>query len=407
LGVDTIVEGAVLRSGDRVRITAQLIRASSDKHLWAKSYQGNVQDVIALQDQIALDIAQQIRSTLAPSTLAIVAGGRTIKPDAYESYLQGEYLLNRWTRESIPKAANHFERAIAIDPEYVPAYTKLAGSYQILVNIGMMPQNIGSEKAKSLVARALQLDPQFPAAHAIRGWNLLLYDLDFSTAATEFKRALELNPNSVEGHEGLANYYATMGDSKESVLEMQRAREVDPLSLIVNFDLCNTLYLARRFDEALAQCNQTLALERRASILRLTGAVYAARGAYPQAAVAFREADEMRGIPPGLLVASQGVENTAAFRAYWVKVLQLRNSNIRDGKEDPLFVAQAYIRAGNDEEAVGWLEKAFQSRAFGITYLAVDPTFDQLHSDPRFLALLHRIDVPTTLTSGPKSTTPH
>jgi tetratricopeptide (TPR) repeat protein len=359
--------------------------------------------VIALQDQIALEIAQQIRSTLALPVSLSSAGSRTIKPDAYESYLQGEYLLNRWTRESIPKAAVYLERAISIDPEFVPAYTKLAGTYQILVNIGMMPQNVGSEKAKSLVARTLQLDPQFPAAHAIRGWNLLLYDLDFSTAAAEFKRALELNPNSLEGHEGLANYYATMGYGKESVLEMQRAREIDPLSLIVNFDFCSTLYLARRFDEALTQCNQTLALERRASILRLTGAVYAARGAYSQAAAAFREADELRGIPPNLLVASEGVETAAAFQAYWLKLLQLRDSNIKAGKEDPLFVAQAYTRAGNDEEAVGWLEKAFQTRAFGITYLAVDPTFDQLHSDPHFVSLLHRIGIPLNLTSGPKS----
>jgi TolB-like protein len=260
LKVDAIVEGTVVRSGERVRITAQLIEASADKHLWAQSYQADVRNVLGLQEEVANAIAQQIQIRLTPLQQMGMGSGRMISPDSYESYLKGNYFLNRFTPDSIRKAAEYFRKAIDQDPSYAPAYCKLAGTYEILGNMGVIPNDVAHLKAKPLIAKALELDPRSGAAHAVRGWSLLLKDLDFAAASADFKSAVELSPNQVEGHQGLGDYYATMGNMQESVLEMERAREVDPVGLIVNYDLCMMLYFARRYDEALAQCKANLDL---------------------------------------------------------------------------------------------------------------------------------------------------
>src|SRR5215469_4652657 len=158
---------------------------------------------------------------------------------------------------SIRQAADSFQKAIDKDPSYVPAYTKLAGCYQILANIGVIRREIAAPRVRFLLVKALELDPEFGPAHAVRGWLLLLEDLNFTAAGTEFKRAVELSPNTVEGHKGLGDYYATIGQPEEAVLELERARELDPLASIVNLDLCRMLYFARQYDDASLSAKQT------------------------------------------------------------------------------------------------------------------------------------------------------
>jgi TolB-like protein/Tfp pilus assembly protein PilF len=260
LNVDAVVEGTVVRSGGQVRITAQLIQASTDKHLWSQSYQRDLKDVLGLQNEIASAIAKRIRTTLAPGEQIRSEVQRPVNFEAYESYLRGEYFLNRFTPDSLRKAANYFQQAIEKDPNYPPAYIRLASCYQILGDMTAIPQKVAYPKAKLLIAKALELDPQLAIAHALRGWDLLDYELDFAAAGVEFQRAVELNPNAPEGHLGLGSYYAAMGQMQESVQQSQRARELAPLDFIVNLHLCNMLYYVRRYDEALAQCkaNQDL-----------------------------------------------------------------------------------------------------------------------------------------------------
>jgi len=390
LKVEGVVEGTVQRSGDQVRITAQLIHAPSDRHLWAKTYQSNMRDLMTLQNQIAGAIAQQIQSTLVREPPR-VGWEQSVNPEAYEAYLKGDYFLNRFTRDSMPKAAEYFEQAVRDDPDFVPAYAKLAGTYLMLGNIGMLPQSQSNQKVKPLIAKALQIDPQFAAVHAEAGWNALHYDLDFARASAEFRRAVELNPNAVEGHEGLANYYAAIGDMGQSVLEMKRARELDPLSLIVNLDLCSVLYFARRYDEALAQCKATIELDQRTNILRLTAGVYAPMGMYSEAAQAFSRADELRGAGNAVHVSAGQIQSATSFKNYWKTVLGRGVEKVGNGNESAFYIAQAYAYAGEDVQAMTWLEKAYESRAFGITYIAVDPLFDHYRSNPRFAALLQRM----------------
>jgi TolB-like protein/DNA-binding winged helix-turn-helix (wHTH) protein len=399
LKVDAIVEGTVVRSGGKVRITAQLIQVSTDKHLWAQSYEGDLKDVLALQREIASAVAKQIRMTLTPHEQIRTGIERPINPDAYEAYLRGEYFLNRFTPDSIRKAADYFQQAIEKDPNYPAAYTKLAGCYQILANMGVMPKTVVYPKVKLLVAKALELDPQFAAAHAVRGWGLLLYELDFAAAAPEFKRAVELNPNGIEGHEGLGTYYATVGQLEESVQEMERARELDPLGLIVNNDLCRMLYFARRYDDALAQCKANLDLDPNSfRVFRMIGAIYAAKGMDSDAALAFLQAHTLAGDPAVLIAALKRGERDSGVTGQWNALLQFYSEDIKSGKADPFDVATGYAYAGNTDKALTWLEKAMKARCYGITYLGVDPAFDRLRSDPRFVFLLRRIRLPQNAT---------
>ena len=392
LNVDAIVEGTVVRSGGKVRITAQLIQAPADKHLWAQSYDGDLKDVLSLQNAIANAIAKQIRINLTPREQIRLGIQRPVSPQGYELYLRGEYLLNKFTPDSIRQAANSFQKAIDKDPIYVPAYAKLAGCYQILANMAVIPRETAVPKVKFLLAKALELDPDFGPAHAVRGWILMLEDLNFTAAGTEFKRAVELSPNTVEGHEGLGDYYATIGQPEEAVLELERAREVDPLASIVNFDLCQMLYFARQYDDALAQCTANLDLDPNpARALRQLAAIYAAKRMDSEATAAFLRSLEVAGAPPAVITAAKRGANDFGLSGYWKALIPFMLENADGGEPNPWTLAVAYASTGNNDKALLWLGKAIDARCFGVTYLRVDPTFDSLRSDSRFQNLLHRM----------------
>jgi TolB-like protein/DNA-binding winged helix-turn-helix (wHTH) protein/Tfp pilus assembly protein PilF len=395
LNVDAIVEGTVVRSGGQVRIAAQLIQAPVDKQLWAQSYQGDLKDVLGLQHEVANAIAKQIRMTLTPNEQIRVGIGRPLNPEAYEAYLRGEYFLNRFTSDSIRKAVDYFQLAIDKDPNYAPAYSKLAGCYQILGNMGTIPKKVAFPRAELFVAKALELDPQFGPAQAVQGWTLLQYKLDFTTAGAKFKRAVELNPNAVEGHEGLGDYYATMGRLQESVQEAERARELDPLATIVNYDLCGMLFFARRYDDALAQCKANLDLDPNSvRSLWLIGGIYAAKGMNSEAVSAFLQAMQLGGAPPGMIAAAKTGARDSGLKGFWKALTAFLPENVANGNLEPFDAAVSYANAGDNDLALRSLEKAVEARCYGITYLGVNPIFDDLRSDPRFVSLLRRIGLP-------------
>jgi TolB-like protein/DNA-binding winged helix-turn-helix (wHTH) protein/Tfp pilus assembly protein PilF len=397
LNVDAVVEGTVMRSGGQVRITVQLIQASTDKHLWSQSYQRDLKDVLGLQNEIASAIAKRIRTTLAPGEQIRSEVQRPVNFEAYESYLRGEYFLNRFTPDSLRKAADYFQQAIEKDPNYPPAYIRLASCYQILGDMTAIPPKVAYPKAKLLIAKALELDPQLAIAHALRGWDLLDYELDFAAAGAEFQRAVELNPNAPEGHLGLGGYYAAMGQMEESVQQSQRARELAPLDFFVNLQLCNMLYYARRYDEALAQCKANQDLDPRSpDALDPLGAVYAAKGMDSEAASTFLRSQELWGASPAMIAALKTGQTESGLRGFWTAWLHFQRASIAAGKEDPMVVACIYSRAGDTDKALTWLEKAFKARRTWIIFLGVNPAFDSLRSDPRFVSLLRRIGLPHT-----------
>jgi len=398
LNVDAVIEGTVVRSSGQVRIAAQLIQASTDKHLWSQSYQRDLKDVLGLQHEIASAIAKQIRMALTSGEQIRAAIKQPVNLEAYESYWRGEYFLNRVTPDSLHKAADYFRQAIEKDPSYPSAYTKLAACYEILGKMGAIPPKVAFPKAKPLIAKALELDPQFASAHAQQGWVLLDYDFDFAAAGAELQRAVELNPNGADGHLGLSDYYAAMGRLQESVQEAQRARELDPLDWLVNTNLCYKLYLARRYEEALAQCKANLDLDASSPIPHgQLGAIYAAKGMDSEAASEFLRSHELGGAPPVLIAALQAGVRDSGLAGYWTAWLRFQRASIA-AEEDPMLLAFLYIRTGDTDNALIWLEKAFKARRSGITMLGVGPEFDSLRSNPRFVSLLRRIGLPQSKT---------
>jgi TolB-like protein/DNA-binding winged helix-turn-helix (wHTH) protein len=393
LNVDAILEGTVMRSGEQVRVTAQLIQAPSEKTLWAHSYQRELLDVLSLQNEIAGAVAKQVRTSLSPAEQMPAKIRRPVNLAAYEAYWKGEYFLDRCTPESVLKAVDYFQEAIAKDPDHIAAYNQLAASYQILGALGVLPKNESQSKAHLAMEQALARDPISGAAHAHKGWGALLSDLDFATAGAEFKRAVELSPNGVEGHQGLGEYYAAIGDLDQAVVEAERARELDPLSLIVNLNVCRMLYLARRFDEALAHCKANLELdpEHQRSLWRI-GAIYAARGEEAEATSFFVRAFERSESSPAELAAVKKGAQEFGLRGMWKASLQFIEANHE--REDAFGTALAYTYAGNKDRALTSLDRAYEERSFGIAWLAVDPAYDSLRSDPRFAALLRRMRFP-------------
>jgi len=394
LNVEVIVEGTVVRSGDQVRITAQLVQAKEEKHLWAQSYEGNLKDVLGLQDEIARAVAKQIRSTLTPRKEIPQGVARPANPAAYESYWKGEYFLDKLTPESVKKAADYFQDAVVKEPDYVAAYNKLAAAYQILGNMGALSKSESRSKSALAIDKALALDALSGPAHAQKGWGALLNDLDFTTAEAEFKRAVELSPNEVQGHQGLADYYAAVGQVDQAVLEMERARQVDPLSFIVNFGVCRILYFARRFDEALAQCKVNLNFDPKSQLtLWNIKAIYQAKGIDADAATVFLQAAEASGAPLDVIATLKKAQHESGLREM-CKAWLLRPNQSDERREDLLTWASIYSCAGNKDKALVLLKRAIDERSFGIVWLGVDPTYDDLRSDPRFVSVLRRVGLP-------------
>jgi len=263
LNVDAVVEGTVLRSGDQVRITAQLIEASTDKHIWSQSYEGELRDTLALQNRVAGAIADQIRINLTPQEQAALKNVRVVNPEAYESYLKGRYFWNKRTADGLKVALAYFQQAIEEDPKYAQAYSGLADTYALLGDwqYAVMTPKEAFPKAKAAAIRALELDSSLGEAHNSLAFVLDGFDWDFDSAGKEFQQAIELNPGYATAHHWYAWHMSLLGRFDDAIAEMRKAENLDPLSLIINADLAELLILAHSYDESIRQSRKTIEMD--------------------------------------------------------------------------------------------------------------------------------------------------
>ena len=263
LNVDAVVEGTVLRSGDQVRITAQLIEASADKHLWSQSYEGELRDTLALQNQVARAIADQIRINLNPQEQAALKNVKVVNPEAYESYLKGRYFWNKRTADGLKVALAYFNQAIDEDPKYAQAYSGLADTYALLGDwqYAVMTPKEALPKAKAAAIKALELDSTLGEAHNSLAFCFDAFDWDFDSAGKEFRRAIELNPGYATAHHWYAWHLSLLGRYDEAIAEMRKAENLDPLSLIINADLAELLVIAHSYDESIRQSRKTIEMD--------------------------------------------------------------------------------------------------------------------------------------------------
>jgi TolB-like protein/DNA-binding winged helix-turn-helix (wHTH) protein/Tfp pilus assembly protein PilF len=395
LNVDAVVEGSVLRSGDQVRITAQLIEASADKHIWAQSYEGEIRDTLVLQNRVARAIAEQIHVTLNRHEQAALGNSRAVNPEAYEAYLTGRYYWNKRTGDGLKRAIDHFNRALDKDPNYAQAYTGLADSYALSGDweYGLLSPDDAFPKAKAAATKALVLDDNLAEAHTSLAFVLDLYDWNWELAEHEYKRAIALNPSYATAHHWYAWHLIVMGRPSEAVAESRKAENLDPLSPIISADLADALCVAHLCDESVQQSRKTLEMHPHFAVAHYQlGQALAQKRMHNEAIASLQRAIELsRGNTAfeSNLAYVYAISGRTDEAIKIIKDLEGRPS--RPASTDP-HIALIYVGLGDRDQAMSWLNKAYEAR-FNPSIL-MRPAFDPLRSDVRFQDLLRRIGLP-------------
>lgn len=393
LNVAAVVEGTIQQSATRVQVNLKLIDASSDRTLWAESYQRDVQNTLELNNQIARAIANRAAVTLTPREAARLAQTTPVNPKVYEAYLKGRYFWNRREEPAMQQAIFHFEEALALDAGYAPAYSGLADSYALYGSYGWtLPGGDPWKRALAAAERALQLDELLADGHTSRARIALNYELDWVGAGNGYRRALELNPGYANAHHWYGYYLMLSGRVKEGEAEMRRALELDPLSPIINANIGFASYVGRRYDEALAHWRNALAMHRDYALLHsyMVGA-FVAKGMYDNA---------LGELEKSAAVSGEGSEEMA-MRAHIYgrmgRTMEARAllSKVVSRNDTPgYFIAMGYAGLGDRDAAFTWLDKTVQERWGPFNELNADPLFDALRDDARFPSLLSQIGLP-------------
>jgi TolB-like protein/Tfp pilus assembly protein PilF len=395
LNVDAVVEGTVLRSGDQVRITAQLIEASTDKHLWSQSYEGELRDTLALQSRVASAIADQIRINLTPRELAALKNVKIVNPEAYESYLKGRYFWNKRTAEGLKVALAYFKQAIEEDPKYAKAYSGLADTYALLGDwqYAVMTPKEAFPEAKAAAIHALELDNTLGEAHNSLAFVLDGFDWDLDAGGKEFQRAIELNPGYATAHHWFAWHLSLLGRFDEAITEMRKAENLDPLSLIINADLAELLDLAHFYDESIRQSRKTIEMDPNFALAHNQLAqAYLQKHMYAEAVAELKKAVQLSGDSPTCIANLARAYVASGERGEALTLLGNLKKRSNPGYSNATEIAMIYASLGDTDQAMTWLEKGYQER-FNPGVL-LRPGFDPLRSDPRFQNLLRRIGLP-------------
>jgi TolB-like protein/DNA-binding winged helix-turn-helix (wHTH) protein/Flp pilus assembly protein TadD len=391
LGVDTVVEGTVLRAGSRVRVSAQLIDAATDKHLLSRTFEQDLEDVFKLQQDVAHAVAQLITSSLKAGEIGRLSPAMPVHPDAYQAFMLGRFYWFKRTQEGYWKSIEYFQQAIAREPDYALAYMGLADSYFSLQNAEIVPQLQFKAQERAAILKALALDDSLAEAHTSLAHAQEMEDWDFAAAEKEYRRAVELNPNYALAHQWLGNDLAIRGRSEEALEESRKAMALDPLSALYHASYGHRIAYARRFDDAAAECKKALELDANhptASVY--LGQIEEYRGLFPNAIVRFRKAYDSTGSPLHLAnLAHAYARNGNRDEAR--NILDRLQTLAKIRYVSPYAIALVYIGMADRDRAFVWLQKAAAERSPSLTTLKVDPVFDDLRGDPRFVSLLRQI----------------
>ena len=395
LNVDAIVEGTVLRSGDQVRITAQLIDAVADKHLWSQSYEGELKDTLALQNQVARAIADQIRINLNPQEQAALKSAKVVNPEAYQSYLKGRYFWNKRTPDSLKVALAYFNQAIDEDSNYAQAYSGLADTYALLGDwqYAVMTPKEALPKAKIAATKALELDNTLSEAHNSLAFCFDAFDWDLESAGKEFQRAIELNPGYATAHHWHAWHLSLLGRYDEAIEEMKKAKNLDPLSLIINADLAELLVIAHFSDESIIQSRKTIEMDPNFALAHNQLAqAYLQKHMNREAIAELQKAVELSGSSPTCVANLARAYAASGKTSEAIKLLGDLKKHSNRSYSDASEIAVIYAALGDKDQAMRWLEIGYAER-FNPGVL-LRPGFDPLRSDPRFQDLVLRIGFP-------------
>jgi len=395
LNVDAVIEGSFMRSGGRVRITAQLIDAAVDKHLWAKSYDGDVRDTLALQSRVARAIADEIRVNVQPNEQAALKNVKAVNPDAYEAYLKGRYFWNKRTADGLKKAKDYFDEAVAKAPDYGPAYSGLADTYALLGDwqYGVMPSREALPAAKAAATKAVELDDTLGEAHTSLGFVFSGFDWEWVSAEKEFRRSIDLTPGYATAHHWYAWHLSLMGRHGEALAEMRKARSLDPLSLIINADLAEILLIAHFDDESAQQSRKTIEMDPDFALAHNQLAeAYLHKHRLDDAITEFRKAVQLSEGSPICTANLARAYVLSGRRADAEQLLIGLKQRSNPAYSNAAEIAMVYAALGENAQAMAWLERGYGER-FNPGVL-LRPGFDALRTDPRFRDIEHRVGLP-------------
>jgi serine/threonine protein kinase/Tfp pilus assembly protein PilF len=391
LEVDAVVEGSVMVSGNRVRITAQLIEARTDRNLWSKSYERDLNDVLALQSELAKSIAKEIKIAVTPEEEAVLTLSRPSNPEAFQLYMKGRHFWQMRTEEGLRMAIQRFSEALAIDPDYALAYAGIADAYNMLGSYDILPPHEVYPKAKEAAQRALELDQTLAEAYSSLAWVKFVYDWDFFGAESDFKWSIGLNPSYATAHQWYGAFLRDRGRFLEALASIQKARELDPLSLPVKVSTGLIYFYAGEYDQAIVHCQKALDMDEDFSWAhQVLGMAYFQKSQLEKAIQHFQRSVELS-------------DGSLLYRSYLAHALILagrRDEGIRildellalsRAKYVPSYgIAQVYVALGERDQAFVFLEKAWEERSRHIVFLRQDPYFESLKADPRFEDFLEK-----------------
>jgi TolB-like protein/DNA-binding winged helix-turn-helix (wHTH) protein/Tfp pilus assembly protein PilF len=416
LSVQYVLEGSFRRAADRLRITAQLIQVKDQSHLWGQDYDRKPEDVLTVEDEVAVAVAREIQIRLTPHQQIKLARSRTIDFDAYEAYLKGRYFWNKRTEDGFRRAIDYFDQAIAKDPNYAQPYAGLADSYAMLAGYDFMSQDDAMPKARAAAQKALTIDDQLAEAYTALGLISMEYEWNWAQAENDFKQAIGLDPNYSVAHEYYGDgYLALVGKQDESIAELRKAHELDPLSPIIACDLAKRLSEARRYDEAIAQFQKILDLDPDFVQGRYYLALnYADMRRYPDAIAELKKIKSWESLP--FIVAKLGeIYALQGKRQEALEIVDRLQQGSAHQYTNPISIVRIYIALGEKDQAFFWLQKAYTAHATPLLSLSTDPVYDPLRSDPRFQEILLKVGLPKVsrqpvawmqLKPGSKITTP-
>jgi TolB-like protein/tRNA A-37 threonylcarbamoyl transferase component Bud32 len=394
LKVDALITGAVLRSGDRVRVTAQLINPKTEAQLWARSYERDLRDILALQNDIVSAITREVKVRLTPQEETRLASARQVNPEAYDAYLKGQYEWNKLNRPGLDSALKYFELALEKDPEYAPAYAGVSRAWAALQQQGLMSSAEATPKQKAAALKALELDNTLAEVHYMLAGINIWTDWDWPGGDREFRRAIELNPNYAEARIYYSHLLNYMGRPKEAAVEADRGLTLDPLNTLVQDIYAMYLMQARRYDDAVAVLLNILKTSPDDALgLSTLRSAYHMKRMYKEALEIWKASYAAKGDREAEEALDRGYAEGGYQRALQ-RVAETLAERSKTTFVTPWQIATLYTRAGINNEALEWLDKAYQTRDPNMPYISVDPIFDPLRNELRFQDLLRQMKLP-------------
>ena len=394
LGVSHVLEGSVQRSGSKVHVNAQLIDARTDKHVWAEAYDRDLEDVFAIQNDISRRVVEALKIQLGTKEAQRLVNKPTQNVKAYDAYLLGRFESNKFTETGFTKSIAQFQQAIALDPKFALAYANLAEAYNMIGYWGYRAPEDTFPEAKQAAQKALELDPDLAEAHGALAYIQFQYEWKFKEAETEFTEAIRLDPNSVSARLRFFEYLFDFQRSEEAQEQFERARDLDPLSIQISFLAAAESFFARDFDRAIEQLQKTSSMDpNNALAYHLLAAVFDQKKMPAETFAAHEKANSLEGVFSDTEMAEMRKAYEAdGLSAYFRKENELRQKRLAAGKyQSRLTIALNYAFAGADSEALDWLERAVDERTPWLPELKIDPVWDAIRSQPRFVSLLKKI----------------